>query len=155
MTRLSLIILPPDLLQKIQLYLSESKLPFISPSHTANLNVHITDDEVIATWWPALLLLQNFPSHPPPAYHLPLYYNSFLADSPIARDMQSIFITMIPKPGKKNTLCSNYKPIALLNLDLKRFTKILANRLNKLFPFVIHKDQVGFIPFRQVTILGK
>lgn len=63
--------------------------------------------------------------------------------------MQNSYLTLIPKPGKDHSLPSNYRPIALLNADLKIFTKLLANRLNNFMPSLIHKDQVGFIPMRQ------
>ena len=41
-----------------------------------------------------------------------------------------------------------YRPTALLGSDLKMFTKILANRLNKYLATIIHPDQVRFIPRR-------
>lgn len=65
--------------------------------------------------------------------------------------MQASFLTVIPKLGKDHTPCSNYRLIALLNSDLKIFTKLLGNRLNKLLPSLIHKDQVGFLPFHQAS----
>lgn len=57
-------------------------------------------------------------------------------------------ITVIPKQGKDPALPDNYRPIALLNLDYKIFTKILANRLSPLLPALIHRNQVGFVPTR-------
>lgn len=63
--------------------------------------------------------------------------------------MSHSHITLIPKPGKDPLDRSNYRPIALLNSDLKIYSKILANRLLLWIPQLIHKDQVGFVPCRQ------
>lgn len=59
------------------------------------------------------------------------------------------FISVIPKPDKDPSLVENYRPISLINNDLKILTKILANRINSFINQYIHKDQVGFIPGRQ------
>lgn len=37
----------------------------------------------------------------------------------------------------------------MLNLDLKLYSKLIANRLQPLMPIIIHNDQVGFIQDRQ------
>lgn len=42
-----------------------------------------------------------------------------------------------------------YRPIALLSLDLKIFTKLLLLSLNEVLPFLVHKDQVSFVPWRE------
>ena len=44
----------------------------------------------------------------------------------------------------------NYCPITLLNTDYKTYTKIIANRLRKVAPKLIHKDQAGFMPKRSI-----
>lgn len=56
--------------------------------------------------------------------------------------------TLIPilKPDKDPLLCSSYRPIALINVDAKVFTLILAMRLQKIITNYIHADQTGFIP---------
>lgn len=62
--------------------------------------------------------------------------------------MYNANISLILKKGKDETDPASYRPIALLNSDLKIFTKILADRLNKCIAKIIHPDQTGFIPRR-------
>jgi len=57
-------------------------------------------------------------------------------------------ISLILKKDKEETDPASYRPISLLNSDLKIFTKILANRLNICIGKIIHPDQTGFIPGR-------
>ena len=44
----------------------------------------------------------------------------------------------------------NYHPIMLLNMDYKTYMKIIANRLHKVAPKLIHKDQAGFMPKQSI-----
>lgn len=54
----------------------------------------------------------------------------------------SAFITVIPKEGKDPTLFCNYRPISLLNIDIKLFAKILALRLIPHLQKRINLDQI-------------
>uniref|UniRef100_A0A8C5LRZ6 Reverse transcriptase n=1 Tax=Leptobrachium leishanense TaxID=445787 RepID=A0A8C5LRZ6_9ANUR len=49
--------------------------------------------------------------------------------SHIAPQTLSATITLIPKPDKDHALCANYRPISLLNQDVKLFAKVLALRM--------------------------
>lgn len=55
-------------------------------------------------------------------------------------------VVLLPKPGKDLLNCSAYRPIALLNQDLRILTKILATRLSKVITTLVDIDQTGFIP---------
>lgn len=76
------------------------------------------------------------------------YLNGLGEGEEMRRESLLVYITVIPKEGNYATLCSSYRPIALLNADTK-FAKVIATRLKKLMSEWIHEDQTGFIPGRE------
>ena len=62
--------------------------------------------------------------------------------------MNSANIILLQKPGKDPVLPSSYRPISLINVDLKIICKVLAKRIEKITPLIIHPDQTGFIKGR-------
>lgn len=144
--------------EKLDTFVSSLQLPQIYPEQQSSLNSPITAEELAD-------VIKLLPSHKAPSPDgLPYsYYKTFFPT--LALHMLNLFssllkgtlphsqflhahIIVIPKPGKDPSIPDNYRPIALLNSDYKIFTKTLANRLSKILPSLIHKDQVGFVPTR-------
>ncbi|KAM5158282.1 protein transport protein Sec61 subunit gamma [Mantella aurantiaca] len=140
-------------------YLTESGMPHLPDHSKAELEAPITSEELLD----ATLHLKNGKSPGPDGYtsayyklFIPLLSPHFLkafnqpkGSLTFPPDSLRAHITLIPKEGKDPLQCQSYRPISLLNTDLKLFTKILATRLNKWLPDIIDQDQVGFTPGRE------
>ena len=59
-------------------------------------------------------------------------------------------VSLIHK-GKERENLNNWRPITLTNVDYKIIAKIFAIRLRKVISKIIHKNQRGFIPGRNMT----
>lgn len=88
------------------------------------------------------------------------YYHAFypLLATPMCAYFKALAPgTVIPREGllahvldgKDPTTPSSYRPISLLNNDVKILVKILANCPKPIVPTVIHLDQTGFIMGRE------
>jgi hypothetical protein len=63
--------------------------------------------------------------------------------------LNATFLTLIPKEERVTNL-KNFRPITLCNMIYKIISKVLALRLNPILPFVISKDQLGYVEGRQI-----
>ncbi|XP_063302488.1 extracellular calcium-sensing receptor-like [Pelobates fuscus] len=82
--------------------------------------------------------------------HLLKWFNHLMQGRHPDPDMSTAHIVLIPKPGKDTTYPEHYRPISLINHDVKLLAKILADRLSPHLTNLVHADQVGFIPERQL-----
>ena len=140
-------------------FFSQINLPHLSQSQQLQLEEPITQEEVSSA-----IRELKVNKRPGPDGFSAQYFKSFseLLSPRLAEAFNNLLeqktfrpesllatICMIPKPNSDDTLCTNYRPISMLNTDIKLLGKILATRLNKFIGNMIHRDQVGFMPFRQ------
>ena len=52
------------------------------------------------------------------------------------------------KKGKDPVECTSYRPISLMNSDVKLFAKVLALRMEPFMNKLVHPDQTGSIKSR-------
>ena len=62
--------------------------------------------------------------------------------------MNTATISLLLKPNKDPLLPASYRPISLLDVDIKIITKTLAHRIEKIISSIIHPDQSGYIKGR-------
>jgi hypothetical protein len=74
-------------------------------------------------------------------------FNGFIQGNPIPFEMKRGIITTIFKKGYPLDL-NNRRPITLLNVDYKIFSKLLTNRIKTFLPSLISNHQQGFVPRR-------
>lgn len=73
------------------------------------------------------------------------YFNSLTEGVQMPFEALLTHIMVLPKEGKDPTLVQHYRPISLLNVDVKILAMVLANRLKHLMPLFGHPHQTGFI----------
>ena len=76
---------------------------------------------------------------------LSMYEEAFLSKL-LPESLRTGVIVLLEKKGKDRLKIANWRPITLLNIDYKLLTKTLGVRLKKVLPFLVHKDQNGFVP---------
>lgn len=82
--------------------------------------------------------------------HLSTPFQEMCENGIMPPTMREALIVTLLKPGKDPHKCSSYRPLSLLNVDTKIYSKILANRLSSLLPTLVGPEQAGFIPGRSL-----
>lgn len=83
---------------------------------------------------------------------LKVLYQSIFDQNLLSESMQEAQIIVLPKPGKDPHVPESYRPISLLQVDIKILAKILASRLNTVILTLIHADQTGFMPGKNTAM---
>lgn len=79
-----------------------------------------------------------------------LFY-SYLEGAAIPEKMNTAYSKVLPKQGRDLTLAASYRPISMINVDLKLIFKIMADRLASILPEFIFPNQVWFVQGRVVV----
>ena len=69
--------------------------------------------------------------------------------SKIGGSTNSAFLAMIPKEKEAKSF-DRFRPISLCNIGYKIITKIMANRLKHILPYLILENQGGFVNGRKI-----
>uniref|UniRef100_A0A670HM89 Reverse transcriptase domain-containing protein n=1 Tax=Podarcis muralis TaxID=64176 RepID=A0A670HM89_PODMU len=147
-------------MKKIERFLKGKSVQKIPTDKKDRLNAPIVNEEIIETIKELKKGKAPGPDGLTSSYYKELRHalivpikevmNNILQQQDIPRTWKEAFITLIPKQDSDLTQVKNYRPISLLNTDYKIFAGILAKRLKKILQEVIHVDQAGFLPNRQM-----
>ena len=61
----------------------------------------------------------------------------------MSNSQRQAVITLIEKKGKDRTLIENWRPISLINADVKIISKVIAKRIKDVLPSIMHHNQTG------------
>ena len=76
-------------------------------------------------------------------------FNKSFAKGEMGSSQRQAVITLIEKKDQDRCDLKNWRPISLLNVDAKIATKVIAERMKRLLPELIHHDnQSGYNPGR-------
>lgn len=77
-------------------------------------------------------------------------FNQTKDGTPISRARNTSVIKLIYKSGPPSGI-SNYRPISLMNTEVKIYTHLINKRIAMHIQKIIHKAQTGFVPGRHIT----
>lgn len=139
-------------------FLHDFKLPILTAEQVEQMDAAFTKEEIEG----ALLALKSGKAPGPNGLPVELYkrqasiitppllqmYEEAREQGRLPLDQREATIVVIHKPGKPTDQCSSYRPISLINMEAKVLAKVLAGRLVRVLPELIHTDQSGFMPRR-------
>ena len=68
----------------------------------------------------------------------------------MSNSQKQAVITLIEKKGKDRCFIENWRPISVLNVDAKILSKVIATRIKKVLPDIIHHNQSGYVSDRYI-----
>ncbi len=80
--------------------------------------------------------------------HLLNMINASVCRGSFSTSSNIAIISLLLKKDKPPVDCSSYRPLSLLNCEIKLYAKVLASRLERYMPHLVHHDQTGFIKSR-------
>ena len=75
-------------------------------------------------------------------------FNEAYNKKEMSHSQKQAVITLIEKKGKDRNYLENWRPISLINVDAKIASKVIATRVIKVLPDIIHRNQTGYVKGR-------
>ena len=79
---------------------------------------------------------------------------SFIAGELSTSQKQAI-IKLIEKKDRDKRFIKNWRPISLLNVDMKLISKVLASRLKSVISSIVNENQVAYVNNRFISESGR
>ena len=149
-----------DPLKDVKLFLNNSEIPKLTDNEARICDGKLTVDECYKS-------LQLFESNKSPGNDglTVEFYGGFwnilgnlMVDSlnysydygELSNSQKEAIITLIEKKDKDKRDLSNWRPISLINVDVKIGSKAIAKRLEKVLPNIIHYNQCAYVKGRTI-----
>ena len=146
----------------LELYLAQLAFPGLSDAQRTLLDKPLTVEEMMEA-------VSAFPNCKAPGEDglpmevykqysevlLPLLlkvFNNARERGTLPPSMTKANIVLLLKPGKDPVDPGAYRPISLLQSDIKILAKVLAIRLNGVITSIVHGDQAGFMPNKSTAV---
>ena len=78
-------------------------------------------------------------------------FNASFVREEMRPSQRQAVIALIEKKDQDRRDLQNWKPISLLNVDTKIASKLIAERMRSLLPKLIHYNQSGYIPGKNIS----
>ena len=85
-------------------------------------------------------------------------FNEAFDKKKMSPSQKQAIITLVEKKGKDRIYLENWRPISLINVtnvDAKIASKVIATRIIKVIPEIIHSNQTGFVKGRFIGEAGR